>query len=128
MIRIVSYGTLHQDPPPGDALLVDLTRLLRNPHADPAMRELTGRDAVVRDHVLATLGATDVVDSVVARVEALLTYHQPRGEDVRVHVQCKGGRHRSVAVADAAGAALHARGHQVAVEHRHVDLPVVQLA
>ncbi|MGI8313446.1 RapZ C-terminal domain-containing protein [Saccharopolyspora hattusasensis] len=44
-------------PAPDADITLDARRHLRNPHRDPAMRYLTGLDARVRDHVLATPGA-----------------------------------------------------------------------
>ena len=34
-VLITTYGTLHGPAPAGDALQVDLTRALHNPHANP---------------------------------------------------------------------------------------------
>jgi len=121
-VTITSYGILHQDPPTGDAVTLDLTRALRNPHHDPAMRNLTGQDQAVRDHVLSTPGAWEIVSRTVRRILALAAIEQP----VNLHVYCKGGKHRSVAIAEAVAAELRALGVQVEVTHRHTDLPVVQ--
>lgn len=125
-VRITSFGAAHRDPPGGDALVVDLTGRLSNPQADPAMRERTGLDPKVRDHVLATPGATEVIDSVVGRTLALLDgYADERGEQVLVHVFCRDGRHRSVVVAEQAALRLRERGIGVEVVHRHIDRPLV---
>jgi UPF0042 nucleotide-binding protein len=124
-VQITSYGVLHHDQPTGDALTVDLTAALRNPHDDPAMRYLTGLDAPVREHVLATPGAVDIVRRTVGRVTALMCFVLP-GEPVNLHVYCKGGRHRSVAIAEAVAAALRDLGIGVQVTHRHIARPVVQ--
>ncbi|MFB7672224.1 hypothetical protein ACFC26_12490 [Kitasatospora purpeofusca] len=71
-VEITSYGVLHQDPPSGDALTLDLTTALRNPPEDPAVREVmiasTGLDQVVHDYVLATPGALEIVERTVLRV------------------------------------------------------------
>jgi UPF0042 nucleotide-binding protein len=40
---------------------VDVRELLRNPFRDPAMRELTGLDPLVRDYVLDTPGARRIL-------------------------------------------------------------------
>src|SRR5690606_8612731 len=64
MIRavITTYGTLHGPAPAdGDALLIDLSEALRNPHANPDMRYRTGLDPEVRAHVLETPGADRIV-------------------------------------------------------------------
>lgn len=129
-VVIVSYGVLHGGPPPGDALTVDLTTALRNPPEDPDVRDrmvqMTGLDKEARDYVLATPGARRVVERTVGRIEAALTYHDPRGQYVMVHVYCQGGRHRSVAIAEETAAWLRADGINTEVEHRDVTKPVVQ--
>ncbi|MEY9904349.1 hypothetical protein ABIA35_000555 [Catenulispora sp. MAP12-49] len=126
-VVITTFGVLHGEPPEGNALSVDLRTALRNPHDDPGMRFKTGLDAVVFDHVMATPGAMEIVDDTVARVLALFDHvSDPQGLDLPVHVFCKGGRHRSVAIAEATAARLRAQGVPVAVVHRDIDKPVVQ--
>ena len=126
-VRIITFGVLHGPPPPGDALTVDLRTALRNPHRNPALRHLTGLDAPVREHVLATPGAAAVIDDTVARVLAALAgFHRPRGVCCAVHVYCQGGKHRSVAIAEQVAARLAAGGTAVTVEHRDVGKPVIQ--
>ncbi|MFB7672223.1 hypothetical protein ACFC26_12485 [Kitasatospora purpeofusca] len=49
-------------------------------------------------------------------------------EPVVLHVYCRGGRHRSVALARTIGELLQAQGAGVGVTHRHVHLPVVENA
>ncbi|MFD8469093.1 hypothetical protein ACFV10_28795, partial [Streptomyces cyaneofuscatus] len=60
---ITSYGTGHNDPPRGEALLVD-TRSLRNPPDDPTVRDRmlhsNGLDPEVRRYVMNTPGATTI--------------------------------------------------------------------
>ncbi|MFD4904191.1 RapZ C-terminal domain-containing protein [Kitasatospora purpeofusca] len=129
-VEIISYGVLHQDPPSGDALTLDLTTALRNPPEDPAVREVmiasTGLDQVVLDYVLATPGALEIAERTVLRVlaQAAAVPEQP----VVLHVYCRGGRHRSVSLARAVGALCEAQGAGVDVTHRHVHLPVVENA
>lgn len=125
-VIITSYGVLHGAPPAGDMLTVDLSRALRNPHHDPAMKFKTGLDDDVREHVLATPGADEIIDRTVDRIEAARTYGAMHGELTEVGVYCKGGRHRSVAIAEAVAMELRARGIRTEVEHRDIDKPVVQ--
>ncbi len=129
-VEITSYGVLHQDPPSGDALMLDLTTALRNPPEDPAVRDVmiasTGLDEVVLDYVLATPGALEIAERTVLRVlaQAAAVPDQPAA----LHVYCRGGRHRSVALARTVGELLQAQGASVTVTHRHVHLPVVENA
>lgn len=125
-VRIRTEGCLHPDFSPGDALTVDLSRALRNPHSDPSMRYRTGLDREVRQHVLTTPGARQVIDRTVDRILAAMTYHDALGEVTDVLIYCKGGRHRSVAIAEAVAVELRTMGVNVEVEHRHIDRPVVQ--
>src|SRR5690554_7740392 len=131
MIRVVitTYGTLHGPAPDeGDALTIDLSNALRNPHANPDMRYRTGLDPMVRHHVLTTPGADRVVALNVNRIRALVNVHTLQVEPIltRVHIACRGGRHRSVAVAEEIARRLRRENIGVEVHHRDIDKPVVQ--
>lgn len=129
---IVSYGIDQRDDPPGSALRID-TRSLRNPPEDPAVRERmlhsNGLNAEVRDYVLNTLGAMEIVERAVDQTTALLLADSlPGGDPMRrtdVHVACGGGRHRSVALAEEIGSQLRELGVGVEVEHRHIGRPIL---
>ena len=125
-IEITTYGALHRDPPAGDALTADLTSALRNPHHDPGMRYRTGLDPSVREHVLSTSGADALVERTVRRLGALMDAGVEPGEPLRLHIYCQGGRHRSVAIAEAVAASLRPWDLNVTVTHRHISRPVVQ--
>jgi UPF0042 nucleotide-binding protein len=108
-------------------LFYDLSRRLRNPHEDPKMRYRNGLDADVREHVLETEGAMKVVEQIGESAKAiLLSYADQRRKLVVVTVACMGGRHRSVAIAEAAAAYLRADGIGVETEHKHIDFPVIE--
>lgn len=125
-VLITSYGILHGAPPQplhrAMPVEIDLADALRNPHDDPGMRYLTGLDADVHAHVMTTPGAVDYRDQAVHEIQVRLSLGV---NPVEVFVYCRGGRHRSVAMAEAIGAALPANVETV-VEHRDIDKPVVQ--
>ncbi|GGK61023.1 hypothetical protein Sme01_02630 [Sphaerisporangium melleum] len=121
-IDIVSFGYGHDAPPQADATL-DARRLFRNPHDDPAMRELTGLDPRVRDHVLATDGVRDAITAAAGMAVALLKSGKPH---IVLAVGCGGGRHRAPAIAEGVAAELRARDLRAAVRHRDVDKPVIE--
>ncbi|MEQ4725046.1 RNase adapter RapZ [Nonomuraea sp. B19D2] len=123
-VEITSFGYGHAAPPEAD-IVVDARRRFRNPHADPAMRELTGLQESVRSHVLATPGVAAVVRHT-AQLAAELTNATAAGGLVTIAVGCVGGRHRSVAIAQAIAAELADVGLPVALVHRDVDRPVIQ--
>jgi UPF0042 nucleotide-binding protein len=126
-VVITSFGYLHPGGAPTAHLTVDLRELLHNPHADPAMRELTGLDPAVRDHVLTTPGAADVLDGMAASTAALWRTRQPQWLTT-VAIGCAGGRHRSVALANALAHRINASGAGASVQivHRDILRPVVQ--
>lgn len=125
-VQIFSFGYLHNDMPVGDGLTIDLRHELRDPHTSPAMRQMTGLDPAVRDHVRNTDGAYEITSSIVRRVLTLLYgYSDERRELVRVFIGCQGGRHRSVAIADYVAEWLQDNGVGVEVFHTHVDRPLV---
>lgn len=128
-VLITTYGTLHGPAPDeGDALTIDLSNALRNPHANPDMRYLTGLDPEVRQHVLTTPGADRIVALNVDRIRALVTVHTLQVQPMltRVHIACRGGRHRSVAVAEEIARELRDEGLEVEVQHRDMGRPVVE--
>ncbi len=128
-VEITTYGVLHGERPAiryGHGVVeIDLTTALRNPHQDPAMRYRTGLDQDVYEHVMATDGAAEIVREA---AEAVADWAEAAmgTAPVEVHSYCKGGRHRSVAVARALAEALTDLGLTVAVTHRDVHKPVVQ--
>lgn len=110
-----------------DGLYLDLRHALRNPADDPTMRFRTGLDADVYAHVLATPGAQELITRTAVQLRALAD-EIPHGRLVRMTVACQGGRHRSVAVAEAVARRVWAAWdgeHGIEVEHHHIDYPVL---
>ena len=129
VIEITTYGVLHGEPPAARynraPIEIDLTTALRNPHHDPAMRELTGLDQVVYQHVMDTEGARELLEDALDRI-ALASQQTSPLEPVEVHVYCKGGRHRSVSIGRSLAETLTSWHCQVTLTHRDVAKPVVQ--
>ncbi|MEV0589734.1 RNase adapter RapZ [Nonomuraea sp. NPDC050310] len=124
-VVITSFGYGHAAAPTADITL-DTRRSLRNPHHNPAMREMTGLDMAVRSHVMTTPGAARMLASLTAMVAGMLDdYANARGLLVRVAVGCVGGRHRSVAIAEELAISLRAQGIGVEVDHRDITKPVL---
>ncbi|MFD9564328.1 hypothetical protein [Streptomyces sp. NPDC059994] len=126
-VVIQTIGTLHPGAINlvGDGLYYDLSKL-RNPHHDPAMRYRTGLDREVYRHVVDTPGANTVISRIVDETQALMAQRTKNLKLTRVTIACRGGRHRSVAIAEIAAEYLRAEGACVEVDHRHIALPVVQ--
>lgn len=124
VVVVHSFGHLHGIPrlPQPSSLYLDLA-CLRDPHRDPAMRYLTGLDPAVRDHVLSTRDAADLIADLIDQAWALIACRPARR--LSILVGCQGGRHRSVVVAEELAARLRACGVAVEVVHHHIDRPVV---
>jgi len=109
-----------KDGLPLDADWVLDCRMLPNPHYDPQLRPLTGRDAPVVDYLKRDAHVRRYVDD----VEALLKRWLPEiARENRSHVTvafgCTGGRHRSVVLVEAIAARL-VKTRTVLVRHRDV--------
>lgn len=130
MVRtvITSYGAHHGQPPEttSPVISIDLRTALRNPADDPALIEMTGLDQRVREHVLSTPGAEEIVRDAAARI--LAAYRGAGGRRQDAQVYCMGGRHRSVAIAEAIAERLRVFGHGTEVEHRDITKPVIRKA
>jgi UPF0042 nucleotide-binding protein len=131
-VLIQSIGARHEGAIDllADGLYLDLRKALRNPASDPTMRYRTGLDADVYEHVLETPGAREIIARTAVQLQALAD-EAPAGKLVRLTVACQGGRHRSVAVAEAVAQRVwEAWGGEygVDVEHHHIDHPVLPAA
>ena len=118
-LTVVSFGYKYGVPLDAD-LLFDV-RFLPNPHFVPELKELTGNDQPVIEY----LERSDEAQETIARFAGLLDYLLPlyrrEGKSyVTVGVGCTGGKHRSVAVANALGKHLSRGGHHARVMHRDV--------
>ena len=125
MIEIYSFGILHKiraEELPNFTMMFDLGNQLHDPHIDPAFRELTGHDQRVVDKVLATPGAEAMVSSIVG---VIMSFSSAKGP-IRVGIACRGGRHRSVVIADRVFTVLGNLGKDVRVEHIDIRRPVVK--
>lgn len=126
IVNIITFGTLHGTRYlMTDTIKVDLTEALRNPSDDPAMIELTGLDPWVRNHVMFTPGAFQIIDDALDKITRKCNEY-PEPSDVNVAVFCRGGRHRSVVIAEELVHRLNGRCIPVQVNHLDVHKPVVR--
>jgi RNase adapter protein RapZ len=107
MIKLISFG--HKVGTPEADIHVDC-RPLKNPHGDPKLRPLDGRDAPVRKFVADDYRTPNLLKSVVNKAQ----------DGQTIAFGCFGGRHRSVAMAEMAGESLKAAGHKVEIHHREL--------
>ncbi|MHB8395092.1 MAG: RapZ C-terminal domain-containing protein [Candidatus Dormibacteria bacterium] len=121
MVRVDCFTFGYRHGLPAEADWVVDTRFLDSPYWIPEMRELSGRDPLVRRHMMAQGGAQQLVESFLPMLLQLLPLYQTQRRSVlRIAVGCTGGKHRSVAIA----AELVDRINQSGVAHaRHIDQP-----
>jgi len=117
MVNVVSFG--YRNGLPSDADFIADARFLHNPHWIPALRPLTGLDPAVKEFVLESEGAQEFVAQYSALLGGVLElYRSYDKHSVTIGIGCTGGKHRSVAIAEALGEALREQGIQVRVTHR----------
>jgi UPF0042 nucleotide-binding protein len=116
--RVISFGFKYGLPQDAD-LVFDL-RYLPNPYFVPELSALSGLTEPVRNYVLQTAEAQELLDDLTRLLQKLLPRYAAEGKAyLTVAIGCTGGRHRSVAMAEALGSSL-SHG-SVVVSHRDVE-------
>jgi RNase adapter protein RapZ len=119
-ISLVSFGFKHGVP--FDADLVFDVRFLANPHFVEALRPLDGRDARVREFILAHEESRELLRRLQDFLGFVLPAYQREGKAyLTVAVGCTGGRHRSVALVEELKRFLDGLGLAATVIHRDLD-------
>lgn len=127
VVTITSFGFARGMPPLAD-LLFDV-RFLDNPHWVDELRELTGLDRRVGDHIAADPWFADTYSRILHLVDGFLPRYAAQGRSyVTVALGCTGGKHRSVYVAGRLAEHLRAAGFSTTVQHRHLAQPVPDAA
>jgi UPF0042 nucleotide-binding protein len=117
---IVSFGYKHGIPLDVDIVLD--CRFLPNPYWVDELRPLSGLDAPVREFVLSQPETATFLDKVEELLRMLLPSFEQEGKSyLTIALGCTGGRHRSVALADALAGRLFAGGVRTAAFHRDID-------
>ncbi|MEM9176671.1 MAG: RNase adapter RapZ [Myxococcota bacterium] len=123
VVNVVSFGYRHGTPAAVE-LLFDV-RFLPNPYFESGLRQGTGLEAPVAEYVLTSDRGREFFQRLEHFVDYLLPFYDEEGKAyLTIGVGCTGGRHRSVAVAEAIGARLRESGREVNVSHRDVERPL----
>lgn len=97
-------------------------RFLSNPHWQPDLRAMDGRDQAVAAHIQADPRHAPFFERVHGLVASLLDAYVDEGKtSLTIAFGCTGGRHRSVALAEKLAGALAADGWQVSKRHRELE-------
>jgi UPF0042 nucleotide-binding protein len=119
-VTVTSFGFKHGVPP--DADLVLDCRFLPNPYWVEELRPLSGRDAEIQEYVNSFPVTEEFVVKVRELLDLLLPAYLDEGKAVlTVAFGCTGGRHRSVAIAEAFATWLQERGVPTRIRHRDVE-------
>jgi len=118
--RFVSFGFKFGTPVDADVVLD--VRFLDNPYFVPGLRALSGLDAPVVNYVLGSVETQEFLRHTRGLLEYVLPRYEREGKSyLTIAIGCTGGRHRSVAIAEALAKDLtSAAGASIGVLHRDV--------
>ena len=120
VVTILSFGFKHGIPVDSD-LLFDV-RFLPNPHFVPKLRPHTGRDAEVVRYLDRSDATHEFLEHTLNLLKFLIPQYVHEGKRyLTIGIGCTGGRHRSVAIADALRKGLSGlAGVRLRVKHRDI--------
>jgi UPF0042 nucleotide-binding protein len=114
---VVSFGFKYGIPVDAD-MVVDM-RFLPNPHWVPELRPHSGLDSDVSEYVLGQPTAEEFLGRLTELLRTVTSgFVAERKLYLTLAVGCTGGKHRSVAMAEAIGARLRDQGVEAVVVHR----------
>jgi UPF0042 nucleotide-binding protein len=117
---VVSFG--YKFGLPLDVDVVFDCRFLPNPFWLEELRPFSGLDAPVREYVLAQPETKEFLDKVDGLLTGIIPSFEREGKSyLTIALGCTGGRHRSVALAEALGERFRGHGTAVSVFHRDVE-------
>lgn len=110
---------------PMDADMVMDVRFLPNPHWVDELRPHTGQHPAVRDYVLGQTGAAEFLQTYLRLLSLVVEGYRREGKRyMTVAIGCTGGKHRSVAIAEALAQLMQSHGAEAQLSARvlHRDL------
>jgi UPF0042 nucleotide-binding protein len=121
-VSLISFGFKHGAPLDVDTLFD--VRFMPNPHYDPELRPLTGREEPVREAVLGQDDAREFLERASDLLSFLIPRYAAEGKTYfTLGVGCTGGRHRSVVIVDELARRLRQEeaGFDLFVRHRDLE-------
>ena len=120
VVTVMSFA--YRNGLPREADLIFDVRFLTNPHYDPALRALTGRDAPVQAAIEADADFAPFLERLTALLDLTVPRYSREGKSyLTIAFGCTGGRHRSVFLAETVAARLRGIFASVRVKHRELD-------
>lgn len=97
-------------------------RFLQNPHWQPDLRAMDGRDAPVAEYIAKDPLFAPFFEQLDDMCQLLLPAYQKEGKAYfSIGLGCSGGKHRSVFVAEHLAITLAEKGWQVSIHHRELE-------
>jgi RNase adapter protein RapZ len=119
-LAVMSFGFKYGLPL--DADMVFDVRFLPNPYFVEELRALSGLDERVQRYVLGSQPGQEFIQQSARFLRYLVPEFRKESKHyLTVAVGCTGGRHRSVAIAQALGDQLIRAGHRVDLRHRDIE-------
>jgi UPF0042 nucleotide-binding protein len=119
-ITVVSFGFKYGIPMDSD--LVFDVRFLPNPFYIPELKPFSGNDEPVKKYVLEKVETKEFMSKIEDMLKFLIPNYVKEGKrQLIVSIGCTGGRHRSVAIANAIHETLNNDGFKATIEHRDVN-------
>jgi RNase adapter protein RapZ len=120
-INILSFGFKYGVP--HDASLIMDVRFILNPYFVPELKALDGKNEKVKDYVLNNDSTRTFLHKFFELLDYLIPLYEKEGKAyLTIAVGCTGGKHRSVAVAEALFDHLNKQGSKIIITHRDIDL------
>jgi len=120
VVEVQSFGFKY-GVPLESSIVMDV-RFLPNPFFVQELKDCSGLDDAVRDYVLDNVATAQFLDYFFPLLDMLLPAHRQEGKSyLTISIGCTGGRHRSVAIAEATGMHLQESWPSVRVSHRDIE-------
>lgn len=120
VVEVQSFGFKY-GVPLESSIVMDV-RFLPNPFFVPELKKCSGLDDAVRDYVLDNVVTAQFLDYFFPLLDMLLPANRQEGKSyLTISIGCTGGRHRSVAIAEATGMHLQELWPYVRIIHRDIE-------
>ena len=118
-VTVLSFGFKYGIPVDSD--LVFDVRFIPNPFYIPELKKYSGNDEPVKKYVLEQKETQDFVNKLESMLSFLIPNYVNEGKrQLIISIGCTGGRHRSVAIANAIYEKLNEDGFDGKIEHRDI--------
>lgn len=119
-VSLISFGFKYGLPREADMVLD--VRFLKNPHWEPDLNPLTGKDAKVAAYIEEDADLAAFLDKTRALLDTLLPRYNAEGKSYfTLAIGCTGGKHRSVYVVEKLAALVQQKNLTLHIEHRDMS-------